>query len=128
MDPQLSIVHLALIRDSADPCTVVVSGEIDIYTVPDLRDSLQRAVDSVAANSAANHAACAPLRIDLSGVSFIDARGLSVLSAAGTYGDKRGVCLEFSGVSAAITRLLRITGISLRIAGASAVPETSRRT
>jgi anti-sigma B factor antagonist len=103
MRPQLTILHLA-----GKPIAVLVSGEVDIYTAPDLHRSLCRAADGGAGESGA------VVTVDLSAVSFIDARGLSTLVTGEAYAWVRGVRMLFTGLSPGITRLLRITGLSLR--------------
>ena len=50
--------------------------------------------------------------VDLSAVSFIDARGLTVLAVADAYACVRGVRLVFASTPANITRLLRITRLT----------------
>jgi anti-sigma B factor antagonist len=100
--PQLRIVHIA-----ADPCHLRLRGEIDIYTAPALRDALRAAAEAVASRPDAT------VTVDLSAVSFIDGRGVSTLVAAEAYACVRGVTMQFSGRSARLTRILRITGLDL---------------
>lgn len=102
MRPPLSIVHLA-----AEPCHVKLRGEIDIYTAPALHDALRAAAEAVARRPGAT------VTVDLSAVSFIDGRGMSTLAAAEAYACVRGVRMQFSGRSARLTRLLRVTGVHL---------------
>jgi anti-anti-sigma factor len=99
--PQLMIVNLA-----GKPGCFAVCGEIDIYTVPDLQDALRRAVQAAAPGAA--------IMVDLSAVGFIDVRGLAALVEADAYACVRGVGLVFAAVPDSITRLLMITGMSLR--------------
>jgi anti-sigma B factor antagonist len=105
MGPQLTILHVA-----GKPSRLAVSGEIDIYTAPDVHNALCRAADlAVSAGSGS------AVTVDLSGVTFIDARGLVTLVVAEAYAYVRGVSMRFSGVTPSITRLLRITNLNLRV-------------
>jgi anti-anti-sigma factor len=101
----------AVVRSANDPGRVVVSGEVDIHTAPELRGSLCRAVE-VAAGAPA-----AVVTVDLSSVNFIDVRGLRILVAAEAYAWVRGVRMLFTGASPGARRLIRITGLSLRVDG-----------
>jgi anti-sigma B factor antagonist len=100
--PEFVIVHLA-----TRPCHVVVRGEIDICTAPALHEAL------CAAAEAAVRRPAAMLTVDLSAVSFIDARGLSALIVAEAYACVRGVRMLLTGRSASLTRLLQVTGLRL---------------
>lgn len=100
--------ELTIFQVGDEPGFVVVSGEVDIHTASDLHGSLYRAVDVAA------EAAHAVVNVDLSAVSFIDARGLTALASAGTYAREREVRLLYIAVPPGITRLLRITGLNLR--------------
>jgi anti-sigma B factor antagonist len=102
MGPQLTIFQVG---DA--PGLVVVSGEIDVYTASDLQDSLNHAAEAAAGTEEP------AVTVDLSGVTFVDARGLSVLVAAEAYACVRGVRMLFTGISPGIVRLLRVTGLSL---------------
>ncbi|NTW38865.1 MAG: STAS domain-containing protein [Cellulomonadaceae bacterium] len=59
-------------RASGDRTVVEVTGEIDVYTAPVLREELASLVDSEHTN----------LVVDLSAVSFMDSTGLGVLVGA----------------------------------------------
>lgn len=101
MGPQLTVVH----RED-NPGHVVVAGEVDICTAPDLRGSLCRAVEMAAGEPGA------VVTVDLSAVSFIDACGLRLLAVTDAYACVRGVRLVFASTPASITRLLRITRLT----------------
>ena len=105
MGPQLTILNVA-----GNPRRLAVSGDIDICTAPMLHDALCRAADlAVSAGSGS------AVTVDLSGVTFIDARGLVSLVVAEAYACVRGASMRFSGVTPGITRLLRITDLNLRV-------------
>lgn len=59
-------------RTSGDRTIVEVSGEIDVYTAPALREELSSLVDREHTN----------LLVDLTGVGFMDSTGLGVLVGA----------------------------------------------
>lgn len=59
-------------RPSGDRTVVHVTGEIDVYTAPVLREELARLVDGGHNN----------LVVDLTGVPFMDSTGLGVLVGA----------------------------------------------
>jgi anti-sigma B factor antagonist len=98
--PQLAIIVVSGVSGS-----VAVRGEIDIYTAPELRGGLRHAVQAASRG--------ADVLVDLSTVTFIDARGLTALVEAEAYASVRGIQLVFTGMPAGITRLLAITGLSL---------------
>jgi|SRR5215207_2925002 len=78
-----------------------VSGEVDVATAPVL----------VAAQSAALDVS-RHVVLDLGGVSFIDATGLSALVAGHRYATDRGAVLEFAAVPVRVLRLFAITGLA----------------
>jgi len=59
-------------RENGDRTVVEVTGEIDVYTAPALREELSRLVDGEHTN----------LVVDLTQVSFMDSTGLGVLVGA----------------------------------------------
>jgi anti-anti-sigma factor len=106
LGPQLTVVFLP-----GNPGFLVVSGEIDLCTVPHLQGCLRRAVRAAPSGAA--------VMVDLSAVRFIDGRGLAALVEAEAYACVRGISLVFADVPANITRLLKIAGLSLRGATSS---------
>ncbi|GGT01757.1 anti-sigma factor antagonist [Planobispora rosea] len=78
-----------------------VTGEIDISTAPALRTRLQNALT-----------AGGRLLVDLSEVTFMDARGLGVLVAVNNRARELGGTVQLIGVPAAVGRLLKLTGLS----------------
>lgn len=77
-------------------------GEIDIATVPLLRDLVDRALAAGAPRSV----------VDLAEVDFLDAGGLSVLVAAAARARKSGARLAVHAASARIYRLFVITNLT----------------
>ncbi|XVX20886.1 STAS domain-containing protein [Actinomycetota bacterium] len=62
-------MDLSVSSTEGAPTVVTVDGEIDVYTAPQLRDSLDRLIDSGHPH----------LVIDLERVGFLDSTGLGVL-------------------------------------------------
>ncbi|HXL96014.1 MAG TPA: STAS domain-containing protein [Streptosporangiaceae bacterium] len=80
MGPQPTLVY-----QPGNPRSLAGCGEIDVYTAPDLKNSLRLAVQGDPPGAA--------VTVDLSAVSFIDARGLMTLMEAEAYASVRGILL-----------------------------------
>ncbi|MFD1737684.1 STAS domain-containing protein [Bacillus salitolerans] len=89
------------IKKSESINTVVVKGEIDAYTAPQLKGQL----DDILLEEEIQ------LIIDLHGVSYIDSTGLGVLVSALKITRQTGGSLKLTGVNDRINRLLKITGL-----------------
>lgn len=89
-----------------DGLNVVVSGELDIGTVPDLVVALRRAEASDAAMIA----------VDMSHVTFVDSTGIHALIAADLRSRRNGNRLRFTAGPEQLRRLLRLTGADRRLA------------
>lgn len=88
-------------RSELGATVVTVSGEIDVYTSPQLRERLTEVIDTGATR----------LIVDLEGVEFLDSTGLGVLVAArnrvsGSEGAVLLVCSQER-----LLKLFRITGL-----------------
>src|SRR4051812_19022257 len=95
--------RLDIARDDAG--ALVLAGEIDSYTAPDLAERL---------------AADPPTEVvDVAGVTFIDSSGLRVLVEAHQTRAARGSRLVLRAPSVAVQRLLEISGLAghLDVAG-----------
>ena len=83
---------------------LVVTGEVDVATSPQLRHARQ-------AVSEAGHA---PIVVDLSGLTFIDSSGLGVLVSARNAlrerGSERGIVLR--GLPDSIRKVFEVTGLT----------------
>ena len=86
-----------------DHVTLIVCGEIDLASVPDLERELR------AAESRARHVV-----LDLAGLEFIDSAGLHALIDAQRRAEMNGHELVFTQVPAHAQRLFRLTGINTR--------------
>jgi anti-sigma B factor antagonist len=91
---------------------VTVAGEIDIATVPQLRERL-----------AAPAASGRPLIVDLDRVTFIDAAGLGALASAARRAAACGASLHAVCARHQVQRLFTITGLDRQIPLARTVTE-----
>jgi anti-sigma B factor antagonist len=92
---------VTLQADPAGPCLITASGELDYHTGPKLKAYLDDApLESGAA-----------LVLDLSGISYCDSTGVSVLAHAYQRAEAAGVTLALAGAAPAIFRLLSFTGL-----------------
>lgn len=88
------------------------TGEVDVATTGLLTDALGRAIDAAVATPRS-------VRVDLSGVTFIDSSGLRSLLVARTRSAAESVTFAVEPASAAVERLISMTGLDdlLRPAG-----------
>ena len=85
----------------ADRTVVQVSGEIDVYTAPQLRQRLRDLMEAGASN----------LVVDLRGVEFLDSHGLGVLIGVLKQMRTQGGTLVLVCVKESVLRVFRITGL-----------------
>ena len=85
--------------------SVVVRGEIDMETAP----QLERVLDEVVAKGALL------VTLDLEGVDFLDSSGLRVILGASNKLNAQEGQLLIEGASSAVQRVLEITGIIERL-------------
>jgi anti-sigma B factor antagonist len=85
--------------DQAGPCLITVSGELDYHTGPRLRAHL----DAAPCQSG--------LVLDLSGVTYCDSTGVSVLVHAYRRTEAAGTTLALAGAAPEVFRLLSLTGL-----------------
>jgi anti-anti-sigma factor len=83
---------------NAPSATVVLDGEIDIVTAPDVRRFLMAAISGGDVH----------LAVDMSGVTFIDAAGIDVLLAAANRAREAGGGLWLLAPSRQVRRLLGV--------------------
>ena len=100
------------VREEPGHVLVTVAGEVDIATVPRLRERL-----------AAPAASGRPLIVDLDPVTFIDAAGLGVLAGAANRAAAGGGSLHAVCNRRQVRRLFAITGLDRHIPLARTVPE-----
>jgi anti-anti-sigma factor len=88
--------------------TLIVRGEVDLATAAQLRDAVLRHLS-----------AASSLRLDLSGVTFMDSSGLHVLIASQRRAALLGNPLVIARASPAVERLLQVTGTTALFARAA---------
>ena len=85
--------------DPAGPCLITVSGELDYHTGPQLRACL-------------DDAPCQEgLVLDLSGITYCDSTGVSILVCAYRRTEAAGTTLALAGAAPEVFRLLSLTGL-----------------
>ena len=99
-----------IITESRDASTVIVAaaGEIDLSNVGDLRDAVTSACEN-----------CDRLRLDLSGIEFIDSTGLGGLLELRSTLRSRNVTLEIVAGDGPVRQAVEITGLGELLAPAS---------
>ena len=85
----------------AEPTTVQLSGELDLVTCPELREELLHVLRS----------SSRMLVLDLSGVTFCNACGLSLLIDLQRCARQRGIILALTQPRPCVSRLLHISGL-----------------
>jgi anti-sigma B factor antagonist len=94
---------------STAPLAVGVSGEIDIASAPKLRDELLGAIRRHGAR----------LALDLSGVTFMDCAGISVLLAAHRHARVKDGWVRVVRASRRARKILMLTGLDQEFASAA---------
>ena len=90
---------VAMQADQAGPCLITVSGELDYHTGSQLRAYL----DAAPCKSG--------LVLDLSGITYCDSTGVSVLVHAYRRTETAGTMLALAGAAPEVFRLLSLTGL-----------------
>jgi anti-sigma B factor antagonist len=94
------ILRCAVVNDR-DGLTVLVEGELDVATAPDLYAELERLL------------ALEPraLAVDLSRLTFIDSTGISALHTIREHAQSCGVPFALQAPSSAVERVLEVTAL-----------------
>ncbi|HEY9557775.1 MAG TPA: STAS domain-containing protein [Acidimicrobiales bacterium] len=87
---------------TADELDVRVRGELDMSTAPELSAALVKAGEG----------ASGPIKLDLSGVTFLDSSAIGALISAGQELSASGRSLHIGKRSAIVSRVLEITGLT----------------
>jgi anti-anti-sigma factor len=82
--------------------TVAVAGEIDLATGPVMRDAIDHALTVNGADS---------VRVDLSGVRFMDSSGIAVLLQARRAADELARAFQVVGAQGLALQVLELTGV-----------------
>jgi anti-sigma B factor antagonist len=104
---QAGIMGVTLCVRLGDGRTIVaISGEVDVCTEAPLQQALLRIIRERSAR----------LMLDLSGVSFMDCAGLRALLATQRRAELRGGCMRLIAASAAVRRIIELTGAQAALA------------
>jgi anti-sigma B factor antagonist len=103
------------VRQEPELTLITVAGEVDIATVPVLREEL-----------AGPTASGKPIIVELDAVSFIDATGLGVLAGAASRTTAHGSSLHVVCARKQVRRLFTITGLDRHIPLARTTTQASR--
>jgi anti-sigma B factor antagonist len=95
------VITLSTSTDEAGVVTVTVVGEVDTFTAPVLRSTLDSQLEQQPRE----------LVIDLSGVQFLGSAGLAVLVETQKSARAREVSLRLTATTRAVTRPLEVTGL-----------------
>jgi anti-sigma B factor antagonist len=82
-------------------CEMTLSGEIDVYTAPKLKEELVAVIEG----------GCSHVVVDLEGVTFIDSSGLGVLVSALRRARERDGAVRIVCTRDNILKIFRITGL-----------------
>jgi anti-sigma B factor antagonist len=105
--------HLDIVGPIGDCAVIQVTGEVDVYTAPMLRDQIRE----LAAKGAVH------LIADLSRVDFLDSTGLGALVGGLKRLREAGGSLALAITSARILRIFQITGLTKALAARSSVTD-----
>jgi anti-anti-sigma factor len=98
---QAGIMNVTLCVRTGDGGTIVaISGEVDVCTEAPLQQALLWIIRERGAR----------LMLDVSGVSFMDCAGLRALLATQRRAEMRGGCMRLIATSAAVRRIIELTG------------------
>jgi len=93
-DTQIAVVH-------GQQATVCLSGELDMARTDEVETAIRAALEDNPAR----------LHVDMSGVTFVDSRGIRSLMVGARAAEARGVEFEIGLASEAVERVLEITGV-----------------
>lgn len=96
-EPQFAVT----VDDRGDVAVVQMSGELDVYTAPALRETLTEQI-----SGSANRVV-----VDLTGLSFMDSTGLGVLLGTRKAAVAVSKSLAVVSVEGPVMRLISITGL-----------------
>lgn len=102
-------------RPESNICVARVRGDIDAFTVPDLRASLDSALNR----------GCTSIVLDLSHVSYLDSSALGLIVWLNRILEPRDGRLVLAGATDDVTRILEISGLIGAAPTVSAASDTS---
>ncbi|HOD50311.1 MAG TPA: STAS domain-containing protein [Candidatus Hydrogenedentes bacterium] len=80
-------------------CVVKVAGEVDLYSSPELRKAITKAVPAAEALAA----------VDLSGVTYMDSSGVATLVEGLRESDKKGIAFALVAPSQPVLKVLSLS-------------------
>jgi len=89
------------VNQSDGVCDFTLTGEVDVYTAPQLKERLVEAIDG----------GCVDIVVDLEGVGFIDSSGLGVLVGGLRRAKERSGAIRLVCTRDNILKIFRITGL-----------------
>lgn len=89
------------IRDQDDVCVMSLSGEVDVYTAPGLKQRLADAIDG----------GCSHVVVDLARVGFMDSSGLGALVSGLKRIKERDGTIRLACAGEQVLKVFRITGL-----------------
>jgi anti-sigma B factor antagonist len=90
------------VAQQGGPCTLRVSGDVDLAVADDLRQAGLSCIESDDVG----------LRVDLEDVTFIDSTGLGALVQLRTAARDSGKLLQLVNVPGEVARMLQLTGLT----------------
>jgi anti-sigma B factor antagonist len=84
-----------------DVCALTLSGEVDVYTAPKLKETLVEEIES----------GCVRIIVDLDDVGFIDSSGLGVLVGGLRRAKERDGAIRLVCSRENVLKIFRITGL-----------------
>jgi anti-sigma B factor antagonist len=100
----LQTLHIEVRRRPTGPW-LRLSGELDLATAPDLEQHLRALEEGEGIR----------IVLELSGLTFMDSAGLTVIVEAERRAGERGRSLVMRGPSRQVTRLLELAGVTLPV-------------
>ncbi|GAA3726173.1 STAS domain-containing protein [Salinactinospora qingdaonensis] len=97
-------LYVLVVDAAPEPPYVHVTGELDLATADELADELIGVIERHGPDTV----------VDLSGVTFCDARGLAALVRVANHAENAGGRLVIASLSPCVARLLRLTGLAWR--------------
>lgn len=88
-------------NQAGDLCEMVLAGEVDVYTAPNLKQELVSRIEG----------GCSNVIVDLEGVAFIDSSGLGVLVSALRRARERDGSVRIVCTRDSVLKIFRITGL-----------------
>ena len=88
-------------NQAGDLCEMVLSGEVDVYTAPRVKQELVARIEG----------GCINVIVDLEGVAFIDSSGLGVLVSALRRARERDGSVRIVCTRDSVLKIFRITGL-----------------